>query len=111
MNLVLPFLTNIDLTCELSGSLRQPTALVKSDAVEFPLMLPSTPSYQMTAIQAPVRPSSPAELGTDRGRLVFWLLTIEGVLAFDLFSVSWGSDVFGEVGVCIFRAPECFMFR
>ena len=65
----------------------------------------------MTAIQSPVRPSSPAELDTERVKLVFWLLNIEGALAFDLFSISWRSKVFGEVGSCIFCAPECFMFR
>jgi hypothetical protein len=65
----------------------------------------------MTAIQAPVHPSSPAELGTKRGRLVFWLWTIEGVLGFNMFSVSWESKVFGEVVVSISRAPECCIFR
>ena len=110
MNLVLLFQTNIDLTWELSSSLRKPLASVKSDVVEFPLMLTSTPSWPMTASQAPVRPSSPAELGTKRGRLDFWLLTIEGALAFDLYSGSCGSKVFGEDGACIFRASECFIF-
>jgi len=110
MNLVLPFNTNIGLTWELSGSLRQPSAIVTSDAVEFPHMLPSTPSYSMTPNQAPIRPSSPAELDTERGRLDIWLFTIEGALVFDLCSVSWRSKMFGEVGVCIFRAPECFVF-
>jgi len=42
----------------------------------FPLMLPSTPSYQKRAIQAPIQPSSPAELDTKRGKVVFWLLNI-----------------------------------
>jgi len=111
MSLVLPFHTNIDLTWELSGSLRQPSALAKSDVVKFPLMLPSTLSYPMTAIQSPVRPSSPTKLGTDRGRLVFWLLTIEVALAFDLCSVTWGWKVVWKVGGCIFRAPKCVMFR
>jgi len=98
MNPVLPFHTNIDVTSELSGSLRQRSALVKSDEVEFLVMLPSTPSYPMSAIQDPVRPCSPADVDPVRGRLVFWLLAIGGVLAFDLFSVSRRSKVFGEVG-------------
>jgi len=109
MNPVFLFHTNIDLTWELSGCQRQPTALVKSDAVEFPLRLLSTPSYTMTAIQPPVHPFSPAELDTERGKLVFWLLSIEGALAFGLCSISWRSkDIWDDSG-CIFRAPECFM--
>jgi len=52
----------------------------------------------MTVVQAPVCPSSPAELDTESGRLVTVLLTIEGPQVFDLFSVSWSSKVFGEVG-------------
>jgi hypothetical protein len=83
---------------------------VKSDVVEFPVMLLSTPWYLMTAIQDPIRPLSPAERGTVRGRLVFSLLTIEGVLVFDLFSMFGRSKVFREVGGCIFRAPEYFVF-
>jgi len=64
----------------------------------------------MTAIQAPVWPSSTAELGTGRGRLVFWLLTIEGALVFDLFLVSLVSKVFREVSACMIGAPEYFRF-
>jgi len=109
MNLVWPFHTNIDLTWELSGSLRQLSACLKSDAVEFALKLPSTCSYSMTAIQAEICPSSPAELDSERGNLMFWWLTVEGAMAFGLFSVSWRCNVFGEVGLCIFCAPECFM--
>jgi hypothetical protein len=111
MNPVLPFRANLVMTWELSGSRRLPSALVISDAVEFPIMLPSTPSYPMTAVQAHVRPATPAELGTERCTLVFCLLAIEGVLAFNLCSVSWGRKVFGEVGWCIVRAPECVRFR
>jgi len=64
----------------------------------------------MTAIQAPIAPSSHAELGTKGGRLGVWLLTVDGALEFDLFSVSWQSNVFWKVVTYIFCAPECFMF-
>jgi len=109
MNPDLLFHTNIDLTRELSGSIREPWALVLSDAVEFPLMLPLTPYDPMTTIHAPVCPSSSAESGAERGRLVLRLFTIEGALALDLISISWGSKVFGKVGACIFRTPGCLM--
>jgi len=56
----------------------------------------------MTVIQSPVCPSSPAKLDPERGRLVFWLLTIEGALGFDLLSVTWRSKIFGEVGECVY---------
>lgn len=85
-------------------------SLSESNAVEFPLMLPTMPHYQMTAIQAYVRPSSPSELYTEIGRLVFGFLTIEGVLVFNLFSISWRSMVFEGVGTWIFRALECCIF-
>jgi len=62
-------------------------------------------------LPGPVANTTPAELGTERGKLVFWLLTVEGALVFYLCSVSWRSKVIWEVGACIFRAPECFMFR
>jgi hypothetical protein len=83
----LPFHTTIGLTWEVSGSLRQPSDLVKSVVVEFPLIFPSSLSNPMTAVQAPVRPSSPIKLDSKRGMLDCSLLIIEGALAFDLVSV------------------------
>jgi hypothetical protein len=83
---------------------------VISDAVEFPLLFPSTPSYPMAAIETPVHPSSPAEVDTKRGMLAFRLFPIEGVVVFDLVSIYWRSKVFGIVGTCIFHAPGCVMF-
>jgi len=61
---------------------------MKLDALEFPPMLPSIHLYIMTAFEAPIGASSSAELGTERGRLVFWLLTVKGALEFEWFSVS-----------------------
>jgi len=52
----------------------------------------------MTAIQALIRPSPPAELDSQRIMIVFRLVPIEGALAFDLFSVSGSSKVVWEAG-------------
>jgi len=67
------------------------------------------PLYPLTAIQAAIHPSSPAELGTERGKLVLSWLTVLEVLAFDLFAVTWEIQVIGEVGALIVWAAECFV--
>jgi len=64
----------------------------------------------MTAIDTSIRPVSPAGPGHERADLVLWLLTVEGELASDLFSISSTSKVFGEVVTCILYSPECSMF-
>ena len=82
-----------------------------SDAVQYAVLLQSTPLYPTTAIQSQICPSSHTELATKGGKIVIWLLSIEGVLSFDVFSVSWRSKLCGEVILDIFRAPACFTFQ
>lgn len=56
------------------------------------------PSYPMTEILTLFHPSPLTEIHFDTGRLVFWLLTVEGALAFDQFAISGRSKVIWEVG-------------
>lgn len=53
------------------------------------------PLYPMTAIQAPILPSSLAKTDTARGKLDLWLWTVEGALALDLMQSPWGARVLG----------------
>ena len=64
----------------------------------------------MTAMQDSVRASSPAWLNTPRGRVVFWLLIIDGVLVFDLFSISERRMVLGKLarGYFVYQSVEYF---
>jgi hypothetical protein len=71
---------------------------MKSDAVEFPLMLQSMSSYLITAKPTPIPSFSPADLDTENSRLLYWLFTIKRVLVFDLVLMSSWRKVFREDG-------------
>ena len=109
MNSVLLFHSNIDIASALSDSLEQPSAIMESDVVQFPLKFPSMPSYPITTIQAPLPPLFFAYLDTKSVKLVIRLRTVKGAFAFDLISVSWWSKVLGDNDAGIFCAPESFM--
>lgn len=94
------------MTRELSGTLRWPSALVKSGGVESPVMLPSIHSNPMTAIMGAIHPFSLPEQDTARDTEVYLLISIEPVLVFDLFAVTGRRDGIREISAAMYLATK-----